>query len=64
MNVVGRPVACDECERPFPQQETLCPVCDSPNPNTRSFRALSPECTVEFYPAPCFDPHSPFRPRS
>jgi predicted amidophosphoribosyltransferase len=36
MNVVGRPVACDECERPFPQQETLCPVCDTPNPWSRS----------------------------
>jgi len=31
VNVSG-PVSCDHCDRPFPQNETLCPVCDTPNP--------------------------------
>ena len=34
VNVSG-PVSCDHCDRPFPQNETLCPVCDTPNPWTR-----------------------------
>ena len=31
----AHPVSCDHCERPFPQIETLCPVCDGPNPWAR-----------------------------
>jgi len=31
----AHPVSCDHCERPFPQTETLCPVCDGPNPWAR-----------------------------
>jgi len=46
MNAVGRPVACDACERPFPQQETLCTVCDAPNPWARrdTLHFLCREC--------------------
>lgn len=35
VNADGLPVACDHCERPFPPQQTLCPVCDTPNPWAR-----------------------------
>lgn len=31
-NVIGRPLACDHCERPFPPARTLCTVCESPDP--------------------------------
>jgi predicted amidophosphoribosyltransferase len=30
-----KPVDCDHCRQPFPQDETLCPVCDAPNPWVR-----------------------------
>jgi predicted amidophosphoribosyltransferase len=45
-------VACDHCERPFPQQETLCTVCDAPNPWTRrdTLHFLCRECgTAQTY---------------
>jgi predicted amidophosphoribosyltransferase len=34
VNLAG-PVSCDHCDRPFPQNETLCAVCDTPNPWAR-----------------------------
>ena len=34
VNLSG-PVSCDHCARPFQQSETLCTVCDAPNPWTR-----------------------------
>ena len=34
VNLSG-PVSCDHCQRPFPQDETLCTVCDTPNPWAR-----------------------------
>src|SRR3954447_9920299 len=52
VNVTGNPVACDHCERPFPQQETLCTVCDAPNPWTRrdTLHFLCRECgTAQTY---------------
>ena len=46
MNAAGLPVACDHCERPFVPQQTLCPVCDSPNPWARrdTLHYLCREC--------------------
>jgi predicted amidophosphoribosyltransferase len=35
VNAAGQPVACDHCERALRPQETLCPVCDAPNPWVR-----------------------------
>jgi hypothetical protein len=52
VNATGNPVACDHCERPFPQQETLCTVCDTPNPWTRrdTLHFLCRECgTAQTY---------------
>jgi hypothetical protein len=45
VNLSG-PVFCDHCQRPFPQQQTLCPVCDTPNPWARcdSIHFLCREC--------------------
>jgi predicted amidophosphoribosyltransferase len=45
VNLIG-PVSCDHCDRPFPQNETLCTVCDSPNPWARrdSIHFLCREC--------------------
>lgn len=45
VNLSG-PVSCDHCELPFPPNETLCPVCDAPNPWTRrdSIHFLCREC--------------------
>lgn len=45
-NAAGNPVACDHCGRPFPQSETLCTVCDTPNPWSRrdSLRFICREC--------------------
>jgi RNase P subunit RPR2 len=31
-NAAGRPLACDNCERALLPIETLCAVCESPNP--------------------------------
>jgi len=31
----GTAVSCDHCQRPFPASETLCHVCDAPNPWSR-----------------------------
>ena len=36
ISTTGSPVACDHCGRPFPPQDTLCPVCDARNPWSRS----------------------------
>jgi hypothetical protein len=46
MNATGNPVACDHCERPFPANETLCTVCDAPNPWQRrdTLHFLCREC--------------------
>jgi predicted amidophosphoribosyltransferase len=46
VNAAGKPVACDACERPFPPQNTLCPLCDAPNPWTRrdTLHFLCREC--------------------
>jgi hypothetical protein len=52
VNATGNPVACDSCQRPFPQQETLCTVCDAPNPWTRrdTLHFLCRECgTTQTY---------------
>jgi hypothetical protein len=40
------PVSCDHCQRPFPPNETLCTVCDTPNPWARrdSIHFLCREC--------------------
>ncbi len=48
----GAAVACDHCRWPFAQSETLCAVCDSPNPWTRrdSLHFLCRECgTTQSY---------------
>ncbi|HEX9457523.1 MAG TPA: hypothetical protein VGA84_00185 [Thermoanaerobaculia bacterium] len=46
VNATGKPVACDHCERPFPQQNTLCTVYDAPNPWKRrdTLHFLCREC--------------------
>jgi predicted amidophosphoribosyltransferase len=46
VNAAGKPVACDACERPFPPQNTLCTLCDAPNPWTRrdTLHFLCTEC--------------------
>lgn len=46
VNLTDNPVACDHCLRPFSQQETLCTVCDAPNPWVRrdSIHFLCREC--------------------
>ena len=52
VNATGNPVACDHCGRPFPPSETLCPVCDAPNPWSRrdSVHFLCRECgTTQTY---------------
>lgn len=52
VNATGCAVACDHCERPFPQQDTLCAVCDAPNPWQRrdTLHFLCRECgTVQTY---------------
>lgn len=53
MNLTDSPVACDHCNEPFPQQQTLCPVCDAPNPWARrdSLHFICRECgtTQAFY---------------
>jgi hypothetical protein len=52
VHVTGNAVACDHCERPFTQQETLCTVCDTPNPWTRrdTLHFLCRECgTAQTY---------------
>ncbi|MEO6260568.1 MAG: hypothetical protein ABIP63_09460 [Thermoanaerobaculia bacterium] len=45
-NAAGNPVACDHCGRPFPTHETLCTLCDAPNPWSRrdSLRFICREC--------------------
>ena len=45
-NAQGHPLACDHCERPFPPQQTQCPVCDAPNPWTQrdSIHFMCREC--------------------
>ena len=35
VNAAGLPLACDHCERAFVPHETLCTVCDAPNPWAR-----------------------------
>ena len=35
VNLRDAPVACDHCGRPYAQPQTLCPVCDAPNPWAR-----------------------------
>ena len=35
VNAAGLPLACDHCERAFVPHETLCTVCDTPNPWAR-----------------------------
>ena len=44
--LTGSPVDCDHCQLPFPQHETLCTVCDAPNPWARrdSVHFLCREC--------------------
>jgi len=52
VSATGRPVACDHCGRPFPPDETLCAVCDAPNPWARrgSLHFLCRECgTTQTY---------------
>ena len=53
VNLTDNAVACDHCQRPFPQQETLCAVCDAPNPWARrdSIRFWCRECgtTQKFF---------------
>lgn len=46
VNAAGLPLACDHCERPLLPPETLCPVCDAPNPWSRrdSLHFLCREC--------------------
>jgi hypothetical protein len=34
VNLTG-PVSCDHCKQPFTQNETLCTICDTPNPWAR-----------------------------
>lgn len=34
-NAIGKPLACDECERPILPGDTECPVCDAQNPWAR-----------------------------
>jgi len=45
VNLSG-PVSCDHCHLPFPQNETLCPVCDALNPWARrdSIHFLCRQC--------------------
>jgi hypothetical protein len=53
VNAAGPSVACDHCQQPFPPAETLCPLCDAPNPWARrdSLHFLCRECgtTQTFY---------------
>jgi len=52
VSATGLPVACDHCGRPFPPDETLCAVCDAPNPWARrdSLHFLCRECgTTQTY---------------
>ena len=53
VNLTDSPVACDHCQQPFLQQQTLCTVCDAPNPFSRrdSIRFWCRECgtTQKFY---------------
>lgn len=46
VNLSDSPVACDHCRQPFPQQQTLCTICDAPNPWARrdSIHFLCREC--------------------
>jgi predicted amidophosphoribosyltransferase len=46
VNAAGHPVVCDHCERPFAPSETLCTVCDTPNPWARrdTLHYLCREC--------------------
>jgi hypothetical protein len=46
VNLTDSPVSCDHCLEPFPQQQTLCPVCDAPNPWAKrdSLHFLCREC--------------------
>lgn len=45
VNLSG-PLSCDHCAASFAQDETLCPVCDAPNPWTPrdSIRFWCTEC--------------------
>ena len=52
VSITGRPVACDHCGQPFAPNETLCAVCDAPNPWARrdSLHFLCRECgTTQTY---------------
>ena len=44
--LLDSPVDCDHCQQPFQQRETLCTVCDTPNPWSRrdSIHFLCREC--------------------
>ena len=46
VHATGMPLACDNCERALLPHETLCTVCESPNPWARrdSLRFWCREC--------------------
>lgn len=58
VNTLGQPVGCDHCAETFAPPDTLCVVCEAPNPWARrdSLHFICRECgTMQTY-------YSPLRP--
>ncbi len=46
VNATGQPLSCDHCERMVLPPQTLCPICETPNPWRRrdSLHFICTEC--------------------